>query len=186
MPRSGAATAGLRERLSPYGPRTAGTAGAVGGARLGSSRQSRIAWVTSGGWIAASSRMRPPQRGLVVSTVEPRVFYPNGGSHSYTSIRTVDGRRMLALEFNASAGGADGLAHIYWQAVVEGTVASSGTTSVLPGSFIGFVRPEGIDELRIAAYFYPEDLEDRTDFSGSNRIAIDTVRVALLPRWGHH
>lgn len=40
-----------------------GTAGAVGGARLGSSRQSRIACVTWGGWIAASSHIRPPQRG---------------------------------------------------------------------------------------------------------------------------
>ena len=37
--------------------------GAAGGARMGSSRRSRIAWVTSGGWLAASSRMRPPQRG---------------------------------------------------------------------------------------------------------------------------
>jgi hypothetical protein len=48
---------------SPGHSSGSGTAGAAGGARLGSSRQSRIAWVTSGGWMVARSRIGPPQRG---------------------------------------------------------------------------------------------------------------------------
>src|SRR5881396_3106773 len=36
-------------------------AAAIGGAREGMPRQSRILWIASGGWIAATMRSRPPQ-----------------------------------------------------------------------------------------------------------------------------
>ena len=133
--------------------------------------------------------------GLVVSTapgvlhVSPAIpagmiggyFYRNTGSDSHTSIRTADGRRMVALEFNANGGGLDGLSYLYWETLRGGAVVSSGTTTILTGDFLGFARPQGIDELRIAAYFYPEDLDGRSDFTGRNRIAIDTLRVRLGP-----
>jgi hypothetical protein len=116
-------------------------------------------------------------------------FYPNAGSHTYTSIHPTDDRSMTAVEFNAAGAGEGGLTHIYWEAYRSGMRRDSGTISIQYGDFVGFSDPIGFTELRVGAYFYLATIETMNSFDVEeacsalgaacwvNRLAIDTVRV---------
>ena len=80
-------------------------------------------------------------------------FYPNAGANGATSIRTADGRKMYALEFDTMDGwGSSHTLHLHWWMIDNGVVVDSGVFDSQYTAVSGFSRGGGFDELRVGAY----------------------------------
>lgn len=90
--------------------------------------------------------------GICEGVIGPALY--GGGVYRATRIATQDGRRIGALEFNANSQSDVGGAVGYWETRVGGTTNGSGIFHVPTGQVIGFVNPDGFEELLIMAGSY--------------------------------
>lgn len=136
------------------------------------------------------------------------IFYPSGGANRATRIAALDGRLIGALEFNVSGSSElsvpSGLSRTigYWETRIGGTVNGSGVYNVPTGQVLGFLNPDGFDELLImAGFFMDEEVQTlaATGFDAvgtvsfqfvcpiahcgntqaTNRLALDNVRATI-------
>jgi hypothetical protein len=107
------------------------------------------------------------------------------GNYDWVTIQTDDGRKIYALEFLYGNGWTTGQlsgpypwgnsgAYLEWKTLVGGNVVSSGQANSLPvGSVVGFMDPDGFDQLMVRA---PHPNSANPLFQ---ELALDNLNVAL-------
>lgn len=112
------------------------------------------------------------------------VWYPSGGfglfdsrSANLARISTVDGVRMMAIEFTFYSGNPAGFPFFVWETYRGGVLVSAGEfIAPNPETVIGWQFGYEIDELRVGAFTDPSNGSWR-----DNALGLDNLRIHLVP-----
>jgi hypothetical protein len=107
------------------------------------------------------------------------------GNNGYFSMYADGGATFHGLEFILGSGYGPGNRHVSWEAYLDGSLVSSGSTMADMGTVIGFSSTSGFDELRYTDYFSnffsaPAFDEVRADFSGTSSSVPEPASMMLF------
>jgi len=106
-------------------------------------------------------------------------FYPSGGTNGCITIKTTDGAKIYALEFNAGDGFGGVDTYVHWEAVRSSVIIASGYFTTTGGQVIGFKNDLGFDEFRFGGYSTLA-LAQTATASSYHAGALDNLKVSLI------